>query len=94
MNRGCREGWDPYIIGSTLWQAGYATMKLPATSATAFLKSLPKNEFRYLLEHAEQHFTKPKKVDVTEFEFGLELILDGLEKINLARKSRATRPDQ
>ncbi len=72
---------DSHIIGSTLWQAGYSTMKLPADSAKSFLKSLPKGEFRYLLEHAEQHFTKSKRTDVPEFEFGLDLILDGLERI-------------
>ncbi len=35
----------------------------------------------FLIEHIEQH-TKPDSPDArTEFEFGLDLILDGLERV-------------
>jgi AcrR family transcriptional regulator len=71
---------DSHIIGSTLWHAGYSSMKLPADFGTTFIKELA-NEFPYLAEHAEQHIAKPKRKGVSEFEFGLDLILDGLEKI-------------
>jgi AcrR family transcriptional regulator len=74
---------DSHIIGSTLWQAGYSTMKMPADGGRSFLASLPSGEFRYLLEHAEQHISRSKRNDVPEFEFGLDLILDGLEKIRV-----------
>jgi AcrR family transcriptional regulator len=72
---------DSHIIGSTLWQAGYSAMKLPADSGKSFLETLPGEEFRYLLEHAAEHMSRSKRKDVPEFEFGLDLILDGLEKI-------------
>ena len=76
---------DSHIIGSTLWQAGYSAIKLPAAAEKAFIRDLPK-AFPYLAEHMDQHITRPKRKDVPEFEFGLDLILDGLEK--LRRKTR------
>jgi hypothetical protein len=75
---------DSHIIGSTLWNAGYSSMKLPADYAKTFVRALP-GRFPYLAEHIEQHTTKRKPNDVREFDFGLDLILDGLEKIR-ARK--------
>ena len=70
---------DSHIIGSTLWHAGYSNMKLPADFETKFVRDIAK-ELPYLAEHAQQHLTKTKG-DVPEFEFGLDVILDGLEKI-------------
>ena len=70
---------DSHIIGSTLWHAGYSNMKLPADFETKFVRDIAK-ELPYLAEHAQQHLTK-RPGDVPEFEFGLDLILDGLEKI-------------
>jgi AcrR family transcriptional regulator len=77
---------DSHIIGSTLWSAGYSAMKIPADSGRSFVQSIAK-DLPYLAEHAEQHFTK-RPGDVPEFEFGLDLILDGLEKI-LGRPAKA-----
>jgi AcrR family transcriptional regulator len=80
---------DSHIIGSTLWNAGYSSMKLPADYAKTFVRALP-GRFPYLAEHIEQHTTKRKPNDVREFDFGLDLILDGLEKIR-ARKPGSRR---
>ena len=77
---------DSHMIGSTLWQAGYSTIKMPPDFGRNFLRDLP-DTFPYLVEHAEQHMAKRKANAVREFEFGLDLILDGLEKI-LSRTSR------
>jgi AcrR family transcriptional regulator len=85
---------DSHIIGSTLWQAGYSGMKLPAKAESSFLRELP-NNYPFLDEHMQQHVTKPARKVVREFEFGLDLILDGLEQIRsstrrpVARKRRA-----
>jgi AcrR family transcriptional regulator len=86
---------DSHIIGSTLWQAGYSSNKDLEDMAKKFVPTALR-DYPYLAEHAEQHFTKSRSKDVPEFEFGLDLILDGLEKI-LARpatpvaKARARR---
>ena len=73
---------DSHIIGFTLWAAGYTTaMKGDPKAAEAFLKRVPVDEFPYFLEHADEHMTPAKRDGVSEFEFGLGLILDGLERI-------------
>jgi AcrR family transcriptional regulator len=76
---------DSHIIGSTLWHAGYSNMKLPANFEQTFVRDIAK-EMPYLAEHAEQHITKSKG-DIPEFEFGLDVILDGLEKIRSKRRA-------
>ena len=38
-------------------------------------------EYPHLVEHIEQHLGTPDPDDEGEFEFGLGLILDGLERI-------------
>jgi AcrR family transcriptional regulator len=84
---------DSHIIGSTLWLAGYSAIKLRADFGKTFVRNIA-NELPYLAEHAEQHLSKSTRGDVPEFEFGLDLILDGLEKIRSEpppSHSRATR---
>ena len=73
---------DSHIVGFALWQASIATVapQLPDLAAT-FLQRLSADEYPYLIEHIEQH-TKPDSPDGrTEFEFGHDLILDGLERL-------------
>jgi AcrR family transcriptional regulator len=80
---------DSHIIGSTLWEAGYSSNKDLEDVAKTFVAKTVK-EYPYLAEHAEQHFARSKRKDLPEFEFGLDLILDGLEKIR-TRGSRTNR---
>jgi AcrR family transcriptional regulator len=78
---------DSHIIGSTLWQAGYSSNKdLDGVAKTFVEKTL--RQYPYLAEHAEQHFMRSTRKDVPEFEFGLDLILDGLEKIRVKSPRR------
>lgn len=72
---------DSHIIGFTLWHTGYSTAirAAPDLSANAFeelLKGLP-----YLTEHAQQHERKRRPGEATDYEFGLDLILNGLERM-------------
>lgn len=73
---------DSHISGFMLWQAS-----MPATGedlrqiAADFLRELPKEEYPYSAEHIEQHITDRNDDHQTEFEFGLDLILDGLERM-------------
>lgn len=71
---------DSHIIGSTLWEAGYSANPDLTDKAKAFIREAL-GEYPYIVEHAQQHFTRSKRKDVREFDFGLDLILDGLEKI-------------
>ena len=73
---------DSHIMGFTLWQVGMNLGSEDELRAMAgeFLAQLSAEEFPYLAEHVEQHL-KPRTDDVGEFEFGLGLILDGLERL-------------
>src|SRR2546422_11105820 len=77
-------------MGSTLWAAAYATMpKAQADLAQNFLRKLPLTEYPDFAEHAQQHITKSGPKDKSEFEFGLDLILDGLGPIRGTASGRS-----
>jgi AcrR family transcriptional regulator len=71
---------DSHILGFTLWVVGMPVDDdaLPDLAATA-LTTLPLEGLPHLIEHIEQHVTPTD--DVREFEFGLDLLLDGLDRI-------------
>lgn len=82
---------DSHIIGFTLWAAGYETaMKADPKAVEKFLSRVPVDEFPFFLEHADEHMTLGRRDGVSEFEFGLDLILDGLEKM----RSNAKKTDR
>jgi AcrR family transcriptional regulator len=72
---------ESHIMGFTLWAASFRGMtgKLEEL-ATAFLRSLPADEYPHLIQHIQQHLAPPKQPR-SAFEFGLDLILDGLERL-------------
>ena len=77
---------DSHILGFTLWEAGYTAgaRALPDAGAS-FRRAFPVDTYPYLVEHMGQHVAGSKRDDGEgEFEFGLDLILDGLEKMRSA----------
>lgn len=79
---------DSHIFGFTLWQLGHAkAARLPAPGggetreqwALRMLEQM-RPEFPYLAEHGEQHLAAGARDGRHEFEFGLDLILEGLKK--------------
>ena len=75
---------DSHIMGFTLWRAGImatTTGEDVGTLAADLLATLSADEMPYLIEHIEQHLKPPDPDAVREFEFGLGLILDGLERL-------------
>jgi hypothetical protein len=46
-----------------------------------FIRELPAADYPYLAEHAQQHVAAPSGDGAREFEFGLDLILDGLKRV-------------
>jgi AcrR family transcriptional regulator len=74
---------ESHIMGFTLWEVGMnlGSHEELATLATAFLEELPTEQFPHLAEHVEQHLKARSPDDEGEFAFGLDLILDGLERI-------------
>ncbi len=73
---------DSYIFGFALQE-----MKLPfknsdelADLADDILRQMPAKEFPYFTEMIVKHTLKPGYAFGNEFDFGLELVLDGLER--------------
>ena len=77
---------DSHILGFTLWQLGHAISAEElgdgdlADLVDRFLSELPAGDYPFLAEHARQHVAAPSGDGAREFEFGLDLILDGLAK--------------
>jgi AcrR family transcriptional regulator len=78
---------DSHILGFTMWQLGHSVAGddiLGGLSPEAFIAELVPRlygaGYPNLAEHAEQHVSAPWRETLREFEFGLDLILDGLKK--------------
>jgi AcrR family transcriptional regulator len=74
---------DSHITGFTLWQVSFPfeTREELLDLAEDFLANIPADEYPYVIEHAEEHLAEPDPDEPNEFEFGLDLILDGLERM-------------
>jgi AcrR family transcriptional regulator len=79
---------DSYIYGFALQQANlpFKTSEEVVEATDSILRQFPADAYPHLAEMALQHVLQPGYDYADEFEFGLDLILDGLEKI------RATAP--
>jgi AcrR family transcriptional regulator len=74
---------ESHIMGFTLWEVGMdlGSREDLKVLATDFLQGLPRGQMPYIAEHVEQHLKPRRPEDEGEFAFGLDLILDGLERI-------------
>ncbi len=72
---------DSHILGFTLWEAGYASAfkRLPADFMKTMVRDLSLEKYPNLVEHVAYHLRPPSEDRRAAFEFGLDLILDGLE---------------
>ncbi len=77
---------ESHIMGFTLWVVGMnlGTQEQLAATATNFLQTFPQEEYPYLVDHIHHHL-KPRPEGESSFAFGLDLILDGLERIGSSR---------
>jgi AcrR family transcriptional regulator len=80
---------DSHILGFTLWELGHSGAanairgdKDFADFAASFVRDLRAADYPYLAEHAEQHLEAfgGGGDSASGFEFGLDLILEGLER--------------
>ena len=78
---------DSHILGFTMWQLGHsaAAASLGAETdfadfAANFVAEMRASGLPYLAEHVEQHVAAPSDEGEGEFEFGLDLILEGLKR--------------
>lgn len=72
---------ESHVMGFTLWAANFQGLagRLEELAAAA-LRTLPPQEYPHLIEHIHYHLAPPKQPR-SAFEFGLDLILDGLERL-------------
>lgn len=68
---------DGHTVGFTMWELGHTAPWTDAAVETA-MQLVGSGEFPYLLEHGEQHELDH---DVSGFEFGLDLVFDGLRDL-------------
>jgi AcrR family transcriptional regulator len=77
---------DGHIFGFTLWQNSHS---FPADQMpdleTLLERVVPEREYPHLNEHGRQHIAEGPHQDVSAFELGLDLILDGLKRMQAAR---------
>jgi AcrR family transcriptional regulator len=84
---------DSHIFGFTLWQLGHAdaaraVMPPAGEGVEAWAQRLlaqMRGDYPYLAEHGEQHMAEEAPSGRHEFEFGLDLILEGLKKLRRKR---------
>jgi AcrR family transcriptional regulator len=88
---------DSHIFGRTLWELGHANATRPFTPADGetpeefFARILEqmRPQYPYLAEHGDQHMAPEAPNGRQEFEFGLDLILDGLKRQRRKRSGSA-----
>lgn len=68
--------------GFTMWELGHsvAADQNIETAAATVSRALPVDQFPYLLEHIQQHLAGIGREGISEFEYGLDLILEGLKR--------------
>jgi AcrR family transcriptional regulator len=74
---------DSYIYGFALQEQSlpFKTAEELEKVAATMLRRFPPNEYPHLTELTVEHVMKPGYAYAKEFEFGLDLILDGLERL-------------
>jgi AcrR family transcriptional regulator len=74
---------DGHIFGFSLWETSHTyTAEDVANFEAKFAQTITADAFPYLHEHAQQHFSEGPHREVSAFEFGLDLIVDGLKMIH------------
>jgi AcrR family transcriptional regulator len=72
---------DSHIVGFTLWVLPYlAIAREQPNFAQEFLAEISTDELPHLVEHVGVHLSETAG-ETSEFDFGLDLVLDGLERM-------------
>jgi AcrR family transcriptional regulator len=73
---------DSHITGFTLWLVSmpFDSREELLDMAEQFIPRISPDRFPYVIEHAKEHLEDPDPDEPSEFEFGLDLILEGLER--------------
>src|SRR6476619_7738446 len=73
---------DAHIIGSSLWASTHGKMPSDVGDVREFLdRMIPAATYPHLHEHSLQHLDGGPHQDVSAFEYGLDLLLESLERV-------------
>ena len=73
---------DAHIVGFSLWQTTHGSVPDDIEDVGAFIDRMaPASTFPHLHEHAMQHLDDGPHQDVPAFEYGLDLLLESLERL-------------
>lgn len=73
---------ENHVVGYTLQEMSFAIdREAVVEEGTRFLEQLPADEYPDLATHVAQHLEGAGHIDAGDFEFALDLILDGIEQI-------------
>ena len=73
---------DGHILGFSLWETSHTyTAEEVSNFEAKVAQTITADAYPYLREHVEQHSDEGPHHEVSAFEFGLDLIVDGLKKI-------------
>jgi len=76
---------DGHIFGFSLWENAHNYTPANAEEMAAqFERLIPEAEFPYLHEHGRRHMVEGPHRHVSAFEYGLDLILEGLRGVHAA----------
>lgn len=72
---------DGFIFGFSLWEIAYTSMAADVEArASKLMHAIPWDDYPNLAEHRDQHMTEGgAHKDISAFDVGLDLILDGLQ---------------
>jgi AcrR family transcriptional regulator len=85
---------DGYLYGFAMQELNlpFSTPEETAAMAVTFLDQFPAEVYPHLAELTTKHVLQPSYDYGNEFEFGLDLILDGLERARTARRKTPRKP--
>jgi AcrR family transcriptional regulator len=74
---------DAYIFGFSVWLTSHERGTLAPELVEKLMREIPFEDYPHLLEHRDQHLSEGPHREVNAFAFGLDLLLDGLEKLRV-----------
>jgi AcrR family transcriptional regulator len=77
---------DGHIFGFSLWEIAYTT-PVDERRVSELMQTIPWDEYPHLAEHRDQHMNDGPHREVSAFEVGLDLILDGLQETLVSTSS-------
>lgn len=74
---------DGHIFGFSIWENAHHATPMPTDGVEELMERLiPSAEYPHLYEHGRQHLENGPHRDVSAFEYGLDLILEGLRRVH------------